>query len=165
MGTSMRSISALIVAGLLFAACAKETHTDAEAKAAKSVVNDFWRAIGEQDVALLSRIVAKDDALLVFGTDAGERWVGSAAFLAAEEQMMQAFDVASLKRREERFQIHSRGGVAWFSTVFDVAIRVDGELTGLEGLRTTGVLERREGGWMIVQLHTSVPVAGQQIEY
>ena len=78
---------------------------------------------------------------------------------------MQAFDVESLDRREETFQLHSRGGVAWFSTVFDIEISVGGERAILEGLRTTGVLEKRNDDWVIVQAHTSVPVASQQVEY
>ena len=84
---------------------------------------------------MLSRVIATDDELIVFGTDAQERWVGSSAFLSAEEQMMQAFDVESLDRREETLQIHSRGGVAWFSTVFDIEISLDGELASLESFR------------------------------
>jgi len=163
MGAYLKSSAAFVVAGLLLTACTKETDTEAEA--AKTVVDDLWRAISDQDVNLLSRIVANDDALVAFGTDATERWVGSSAFLTAEKQMMQAFDVESLDRREETFQIHSHGGVAWFSTVFDIELSVNGELASLEGLRTTGVIEKRDDDWVIVQLHTSVPVAGQQVEY
>jgi len=59
----------------------------------------------------------------------------------------------------------SHGGVAWFSTVLDMGVSVGSEVASLRGLRTTGVLEKRDGNWVIVQLHTSVPVAGQQIEY
>jgi ketosteroid isomerase-like protein len=157
--------TSLIVAGLLLAACTIETNSEAEAKAAKIVIDDFWNAISAQDVDLLSRAVAHDEKLVVFGTDAAERWIGSSAFLSAEEQMMQVFDVVSLNRREETFQMNSRGAVAWFSTVFDLEIDVDGEVTSLRGLRTTGVLEKRNDAWVVVQAHTSVPVAGQAIEY
>ena len=165
MGAYLKLSTAIVVAALCLTACASGSNVEAEAEAAKTVVDDFWRAIRDQDVELLSRVVATDDELIVFGTDAQERWVGSAAFLSAEEQMMQAFDVDSLDRREETFQIHSRGAVAWFSTVFDIEISVDGELASLKGLRTTGVIEKRDDDWVIVQAHTSLPVSGQQVEY
>ena len=165
MGAYLKLSTAIVVAGLCLTACTSGSNVEAEAEVAKTVVDDFWRAIRDQDVDLLSRVIATDDELIVFGTDAQERWVGSSAFVSAEEQMMQAFDVESLNRREETLQIHSRGGVAWFSTVFDIEISVDGELASLEGLRTTGVIEKRDGDWVIVQAHTSVPVSGQQIEY
>jgi len=157
--------TSLVVAGLVFAACAVETDAQAEAERARAVVEDFWRAISAQDLDLLSRVVARDEELVVFGTDATERWIGSSAFLSAEEQMMQAFDVESLDRREETFQMHPHGGVAWFSTVFDIKISVDGDSASLRGLRTTGVLEKRNDDWVIVQAHTSAPITGQQVEY
>jgi len=163
--TNLRFHSALALAGIWLAACSSEINIDAEAKTAQTVVDDFWQAISSQDVALLSRVVANDDELIVFGTDAAERWVGSSAFLSAEEQMMQVFDVENLHRRENTFQIHSGGNIAWFSTVFDLEISVEGVQASLNGLRTTGVLEKRDDDWVIVQLHTSLPVAGQQVEY
>lgn len=165
MGADLKLSTSLVVAGLLLAACSVETNTEAEAGAARTVVDDFWRAISTQDLDLLSRAVAHDEGLVVFGTDAAERWIGASAFLSAEEQLMRAFDVESLERREETFQMHSRGGVAWFSTVIDLEINVDGEVANFRGLRTTGVLEKQDDAWVIVQAHTSVPVTGQQIEY
>ena len=165
MAVRLKLCASLVVAGLLLAACTIESDSEAEATAAKIVVDDFWKAISTQDVDLLSRIVAHDEKLVIFGTDAAERWIGSSAFLSAEEEMMQLFDVVSLNRLEETFQIHPRGGVAWFSTVFDLEIDVGGEVASFSGLRTTGVLEKRNGAWVIVQAHTSVPVAGQAIEY
>jgi ketosteroid isomerase-like protein len=101
----------------------------------------------------------------VLGTDSGERWVGSASFLAAEESMMQAFDAERPTRREETLQVHPSGDVAWFSTVFDLETSVGGELGTFEGLRTTGLIAKRDGRWLLLQCHTCVPVAGQQVEY
>jgi len=154
-----------MIAGLLLAACTRETDTQTASEGAKAAVDDFWRAISTQDLDLLSRVIARDEEMVIFGTDAAERWVGSSAFLSAEAQLMQAFDVESLNRQADTLHVDSRGDVAWFSTVFDLNINVDGETALLTGLRTTGVLEKRSGHWVIVQAHTSTPVAGQQIEY
>jgi len=161
----LRLGTTLVVADLLLTACAIEMNTEAETEAARNAVTNFWRAISTQDMDSLSRVVAHDEELVVFGTDATERWIGSSAFLSAEEQMMQAFDVEKLERKEETLQIHQHGGVAWFSTVFDIEISVDGDTASLPGLRTTGVLEKRNDDWVIVQLHTSVPITYQQVEY
>ena len=58
------------------------------------------------------------------------------------------------------------GTVAWFSEVLDVKVVVaTGEAVELEGTRFTGVLEKRNGNWVLVQIHASVPVAGQAVEY
>ncbi len=153
---------ALILAGM--AACAPTGAAGSES-AARAVVDDFWHAITSQDVELLSQVVAQDEEMVIYGTDASERWIGSASYLAAEAQMMQVFDVEELSRLEDTFSISLSGEVAWFSTVFDIAITVDGERSEFRGLRTTGVLEKRAAGWKLVQSHTSVPVSGQQVEY
>ena len=34
-----------------------------------------------------------------------------------------------------------------------------------DGIRTTGVLEKEDVGWKIVQIHTSMPVKGQAVRY
>ena len=145
--------------------CTSAVDRTTDAAAVRSAVDDFWQAIGEQDFGLLSTVVAEDDEIVIFGTDAAERWVGSAAYLAAEHQMMQAFDVKNLTRRDETLRIGNAVDVAWFSTVFDMEVEIDGEAARYEGLRTTGVMEKRGDRWVIVQSHTSVPVAGQQVEY
>ena len=55
--------------------------------------------------------------------------------------------------------------MAWFSELLDWQVTAGGERVALEGMRFTGVLEKRNGNWMIVQMHVSVPVAGQAAEY
>ena len=67
--------------------------------------------------------------------------------------------------RDQVIRVHSSGAVAWFSEVGDWAVTLAGEAVSLEGMRLTGVLEKREGSWVLVQFHASVPVAGQAIEY
>jgi len=155
----------LSISCLSLTACTGDVDLQAETAGARAIVDDFWRAIQTQDTDLLAQVVADDDEMIAFGTDAAERWVGSKSYVEAEEQMMQVFDVERLARRDETLRIHGAGGVAWFSTVFDIGITVDGESMGFEGLRTTGVIEKRDDRWVIVQMHTSVPVAGQQVEY
>ena len=54
---------------------------------------------------------------------------------------------------------------AWFSEQFDLFMLAQGDPVSLEGLRLTGGLEKRGDAWVIVQLHTSVPVPGQAAEY
>ncbi len=58
MVTYLKLSAALVVAGVLLTACTSETDVYAETEAAQSVVDMFWRAIGDQDVTLFSRVVA-----------------------------------------------------------------------------------------------------------
>jgi ketosteroid isomerase-like protein len=47
-----------------------------------------------------------------------------------------------------------RGDVAWTSFRYELAVEMSGNQMEMEG-RGTAVLERREGRWLIVHLHTS----------
>ena len=159
------SILGSMLVSVFLVACSHSVDIDAAEAGARGTLDDFWRAISTQDHGLLTRVVANDNSMIAFGTDAAERWIGSATYLEAEKQMMQVFDVTKLNRVEETLRVNSGGDVAWFSTVFDLEIDVGGELSNFKGLRTTGVLEKRNGNWKLVQSHTSVPVSGQQVEY
>ena len=136
-----------------------------EGAAAKAVVAQLWRAFEIQDLDLLSQVMAHDSDMVIFGSDAAERWVGYEPFMAAEEQMFASFDVERLSIHDQTLTIHESGQVAWFSAVLDGEVTVGGKRQSVEGVRITGVLEKRDSGWVIVQYHSSVPVVGQNIEY
>ncbi|MDD5264433.1 MAG: nuclear transport factor 2 family protein [Candidatus Bipolaricaulis sp.] len=67
-----------------------------------------------------------------------------------------------VKRAEVRnVQVHPprSGKVPWFSATLDDVVVWDGKTDRFgEGLCWTGVLEKRDGRWVIVQVHASLPV-------
>ena len=48
------------------------------------------------------------------------------------------------------------GDVAWYSAILDDIVEFDGKRGGSEDIRWTGVLEKRDGKWVIVQMHASL---------
>ncbi len=57
--------------------------------------------------------------------------------------------------RDLRIQFSSSGDVVWFYCVVDDINEWKGEPTNWENVRWTGVLEKREGKWRVVQQHFS----------
>lgn len=47
-----------------------------------------------------------------------------------------------------------------FTQVWDWDFLMEGQPVRSEGQRLTGVLEKRNGNWVFVQFHNSVPVSG-----
>ena len=133
--------------------------------AAEAVVAQLWRAFEIQDLDLLSQVMAHDSNMIIIGTDAAERWVGYEPFIAAEEKMFASFDFERLSIHDQVLTVHESGHVAWFSAIVDGEVTVGERHQSVGGIRITGVLEKRGPGWVIVQYHSSVPVAGQNIEY
>ena len=141
---------------------AEEKKVDIEAEKAKvkSVVDQFAQVWETEDLELLSRIMAHDADMVIYGTDAPEHWVGWEPFKASVAEMFTALENIKITVKERDIKVHPSGNVAWFSQVWDWDLVVGGKPVHSEGQRFTGVLEKRNGNWVIVQFHNSVPVSG-----
>ena len=158
--------------GILFAvsslvACAAGTpgmkpnvDVAAEKTRVKSVVDQFTQVWETKDMELFSRIMAHDADMVVYGSDAPEHWVGWEPLKQAVQKMLPSYERAKITVKEQSFKIHPAGDVAWFSQVWDWDMVMDGKPVRSDGQRLTGILEKRNGSWVIVQIHNSVPVAG-----
>jgi len=62
-------------------------------------------------------------------------------------------------------KVNATGNTAWFSELYDWKMVTQGQPVNLIGARVTGVLDKRNGKWVCVQFHVSVPVSGQAAEY
>lgn len=140
---------------LLAAACWAVPAHAADPKTPEDVLRLLVRANAEKDIATLSKYMVHD-ADVVGYTIGGRKYVGWPAF---EREMKVEFDsVTRLEIPITELKIWQKGDVAWFSMELDY-IRYVG--TGASQsrmslpLRETGVLERRNGQWMLHVWHES----------
>ena len=166
--------SSLAMAALLVTACtppapeaeeAPPVDLVAEQLAATGVVDQFMQMWVEEDMDLQSRIFAHDRDMVSFGTDAAEIWVGYDALRQSLETQFASYESTQVSVRDQVVKVGASGDVAWFSELADVQVTAGGESVSVDGMRFTGVLEKRNGAWVIVSIHGSVPVAGQVMEY
>lgn len=109
-----------------------------------------------KDRALLERIIAHDQDLFMFNPDSKSTIVGWDAFAKNFAFWMDPrFKATRFDLRELRTNFSRSGDVAWFSAILDDLAEWDGKPTGWKDTRWTGVLEKREGAWVIVQMHFS----------
>ena len=155
----------IVVTGIIISGCSKTVNLEAEKAAVKSVIDQFGEAIETEDMGMLENVMAHDDDMVCFGTDAQERWVGWPALKASIEQQFTAFDSTQLSTRDQVIKVNATGNTAWFSELYDWKMVVQGQPVNLIGARVTGVLDKRNGKWVCVQFHVSVPVSGQAAEY
>lgn len=130
-----------------------------------SVVERFGRMWEDEDMSTFSRLMAHDADLVVIGTDAAEQIVGYDEYARIRRQQFASFENVEFDVRNRVIKLGADARTAWFSEEFDLLVLANGEPVSLEGLRLTGGLEKRDSSWVIVQLHTSVPVPGQAAEY
>ncbi|HLF85975.1 MAG TPA: SgcJ/EcaC family oxidoreductase [Nitrospiria bacterium] len=157
----MKKLVALFLGAVFLgmSGCAQKVDIEAERAKVKAVVDQFKQVWETEDLELLSKIMAHDADIVVNGTDAAEHWVGWEPFKASVAKMFPAFENIKITVKEQSIKIHPSGNVAWFSQIWDWDLVVEGKPVRSEGQRFTGVLEKRNGNWLFVQFHNSVPVS------
>ena len=66
------------------------------------------------------------------------------------------FKATETEIRDLRLNLSRSGDVAWFTATLDDLSEWDGKPAGARDIRWTGVLEKRGGKWMFVQMHGSL---------
>ncbi len=113
-----------------------------------------------KDVEMQKGTMAHDDDLYII-------WTGSMHITSGWREHEKSFETwldprfEAVRTEVRDLQVHlSRSGdVAWYSANLDDVVSWEGKASKFgEGLRWTGVLEKRDGRWVIVQMHASLPV-------
>ena len=116
-----------------------------------------------KDINSVKEIYA--DNIVVFGTDESEYWKGIDEFEATLKVQMTAINDPIFDFKNETIHISPSGDMASYSHKFDITFTSKGGTENLEGVRVSGVLVKEVSSWKHVQLHLSIGVKGQVVEY
>ena len=109
-----------------------------------------------KDRERLESIIAHDDDYFSFHPGGLDGVHGYAEFERGFELWMDPrFEATSTDVRHFRCHLSTSGEAAWFSAILDDCYIWDGEPGCWKDTRWTGVLEKRDGRWQIVQMHFS----------
>ena len=127
----------------------------ADSSGPEAAIRTLVQANAEKDLTTLSRLMAHDADITSY-TIGGRKYVGWPEF---EREMREEFDsVQKLEIPIRELKVWTKGDLAWFAMELDY-IRFVGEAADpkrtLIPLRETGVLERRQGQWMLLSWHES----------
>lgn len=123
-----------------------------------ALIDDFFGAMDARDRERFSELNAHDDDVVHMGTEPGERWVGWEELAVATADQFRTLSSFRVFSRDRRVKLLGEGEVACFSDVLDFRIEGEGGQTTIEGARLTGVAEKRDERWVLVQTHVSIPV-------
>jgi ketosteroid isomerase-like protein len=118
-----------------------------ETAAVSTVLDAFHSAASRADEEAYFALLAPNAVFL--GTDATERW-DKAAFRAFAHPYFSKGTGWTFTPRDRHVDFSRDGRVAWFDELLDSANY--GECRG------SGVLEKVDGGWKIVQYHLTIPM-------
>lgn len=153
----------IILAALLiifFIAC-KETPKNfiAEDEIAKieTVLDQYVIANESQDFSIIETIWAKDDDIEMIGTDSDELLTGWENIKSAIQHQFESFENTYISVNDQKIHLNNTGNTAWFFETLNYNFIYKEQAMSFEGIRFTGVLEKQNGNWQIVQGHLSIP--------
>ena len=149
----------------LIMSCQQKTDISSEVTHVKEVIDQFYHLYETQDMELLNNLIVSDADMVNFGTDAVEHWVGLTQLKESFQSQWAAFEEPVITLNDLVIKISESGTVAWYSLFINLRVKFKGEIIEWKGSRSTGVLEKRKGKWLIVQFHNSMPQRDRAAEY
>lgn len=148
----LAATSLLLPGSAAFAGVDVEAEKAAIAKAVDASIGWF----ATKDFDLLFRTMADDPDLFFFSPDSQGTVNGIEAFRKLSAIWRDpGSKYLSHEVRDLRIHLHSSGEVAWFSAILEDCGEYSGQKGCWKDTRWTGVLERREGRWVMMQQHFS----------
>lgn len=123
----------------------------------EKVIHDAIGWAQNKDLERLFSIVAQDEDFFIYHPDSQSTILGFEAFRKLGERvwMRPEFKATDFAVRNLRITFAQSGEVAWYSAFLDDHAEWNGQPIGWDNARWTGVLEKRGGRWLIVQMHFS----------
>lgn len=119
----------------------------------------MFEACKKRDLQGVLSFWAPDPDIVVIGSGEDEKGIGIPQFTESLKRDWAQGEVLSIGVKN--FAVSAAGMVAWFSADINLHVKVaEGELD--MPLRLTGVMEKRYGRWLWVQMHLSTPSCEQE---
>lgn len=134
-------------------------------RSAETTIRALVRANAEKDMPTLSRLMAHDADITSY-TVGGRKYIG---WTDLERDMQEEFNsAASIDIPITELKVWTNGDIAWFTMEVDyirTVIRGTEQHRAVMPLRETGVLERRNGEWVLLSWHESFQNLGAAVPF
>jgi ketosteroid isomerase-like protein len=150
-----KSSARFIAISFLLPALCTAQDTEGEKVAVEKAIHASIGWAKKKDFSLLYSVIANDSAYLEVSP--GNRIVNGFEQFKKAEKFWGSPDFKAVRYeiRDLKISLSRSGDVAWFYGVLDDVNEWKGEPANWMNTRWTGVLEKRDGKWVIVQMHFS----------
>ena len=124
-----------------------------------AVIKQFVESFTKKDLESNLALYAPDADVVLIGTGVDEKRVGLIEIEAEERRAFAQSDEHSIHL--DWYSVSAAGSVAWLASNGSIQARIGGQEISFP-VRLTFVLENREGRWLIMQVHGSLPAVGQK---
>jgi len=154
---SIATLFVIVLSAFLFSCTQKAPDPVAEKAAIQNVLEKYVVANETQNLELIREVWGKGEDIIVFGTASHEKLVGWENISNAIKQQFKTFRETYISVSDQVININRNANTAWFSEIMNYNFIFEGKAVSYEGIRFTGVLEKFDDKWLIVQSHLSVP--------
>ena len=112
----------------------------------------------------LAKATFADDGILI-GTDAAEYFEGWSEMEPSMKAQLATIKNAQFTSRNLKVVMSDDGNMASYTQLTDFAFVVDGEPGEIKDARLSGVIKKINGVLKIIQIHFSIGLNGQAVEY
>jgi ketosteroid isomerase-like protein len=137
--------------------CTYKADSETEKSDVEKIVKEFYRSFEQEDINLMSELMAHDESMLSFGTSISDLHRSWSEWKENHVAQFNAIDEAKINSKNLHVYLSRYGNVAWFADLSDWTLVIQNETIQMNDIRITGVLEKRDDVWKIVQIHASVP--------
>jgi uncharacterized protein (TIGR02246 family) len=128
-------------------------------KEVKALLDAYAAAFEKKDVNAIMALIAPDPNVVFLDSDVALPFSGPEKIKEVYVRDFSQMESGTLKY--SGVSVGSKGDVAWFATAISASVVIDKEKTTVPA-QWSGVLEKREGKWLIVQSHFSFPIEEQE---
>jgi len=160
----MKTISYLFVLSIMIIAvsCGEvklKADCDHDKEAIENLLENYILANENQDFDLIEDIWADNDDIILYGTDSDERLMGWTNIKGAINEQFGLISDTYISSSNQFIKLNCSGNTAWFAETLNYNYMHKGIAHSYEGMRFTGVVEKIDGKWVLVQAHLSLPAS------
>ena len=126
--------------------------------AIRTVLEKYTIARENEDITMIEEVWSNNEDIILIGTDSDENYIGWQQIKKAVQKQFGSLENVLISITDQKIDTDLDGRTAWFSQTLNYNFIYNGEAMSFEGIRATGVLQKQEGKWNIVQVHLSVPI-------
>lgn len=129
----------------------------------QNMLEHYFIAIENEDYQMIENSWKKSDSIVMLGTNSRDNLIGWESIKNAYRNQFALVSDIYIAISNQYIRVNTTGNTAWFSQMMNYNFMADSVAQSYSGMRFTGVLEKCENEWKLVQGHLSVP-ANIQIE-
>jgi len=130
---------------------------DDDKEAIENLLENYILANENQDFDLIENIWADNDDIILYGTASDERLMGWVNIKEAINEQFSLITETYISSSNQFIKLNCTGNTAWFAETLNYNYMYKDVAHSYEGMRFTGVVERIDGNWVLVQAHLSLP--------